>query len=146
MKKIIFLSLIIALIIGSCADSTTKSLQGSWQMVQMQRMDGKKVTNYFSERYKISQIKMWSENHFMFVGKYEVDTTVVYRYGVGSFTLNGNIYVEDILYHFAKDYEGQKNKIRLEIRNDTLLHVFPVNDAGQPSQATYWIEKYVRLD
>lgn len=146
MKKIILLSMIIALIIGSCADSTKKSLQGSWQMVQMQRVDGKKVTNYFSDRYKISQIKMWSKNHFMFIGKYEIDTTVAYRYGTGTFTLDGNIYVEDILYHFSKDYEGKKNKICLQIRNDTLLHVFPVNDQGQPSQETYWIEKYKRIE
>jgi hypothetical protein len=146
MKTIVLLSLVITLMIGSCTDNERKSLQGTWQMVQMQRVDGTKVTNYFSERYKVSQIKMWSGNHFMFVGKYEVDTTLNYRYGVGTYTLNGNLYEEDILYHFSKSYEGHKNKIWLEIRNDTLFHAFPVDDTGKPTQTTHWIEKYVRLN
>ncbi len=122
-----------------------KSFQGAWQMVQMQRIDGAKVTNYFSDRYNVSQIKIWSGGHFIFVGKYEVDTTVSYRYGVGTYNLQGNIYEEDILYHFDKAYEGRKNKIWLEIRNDTLLHIFPVDNSGKPDQRTHWIEKYVRL-
>jgi hypothetical protein len=69
-----------------------------------------------------------------------------YRFGVGTYTLNGNLYVEDIKYHFDPAYEGTKNKIWLEIRKDTLLHVFPVDDLGKPNQARHWIEKYVRLD
>jgi len=144
MKKVIFFGLIIWLTVA-CNKQDDKFLLGAWQMVQMQRVDGGKITNYFSERYNISQTKMWSENRFIFVGKYEVDTLVTYRYGVGSYTLNGNIYVEDIIYHFVGSYEGKKNRIWLELRNDTLLHVFPINEAGKPSQFTYWIEKYVRI-
>lgn len=145
MRKTIFLVLVIALITGSCARNTQKSLQGAWKMIQMQMVEGRKVTNYFSDRYTVNQIKMWSEDHFIFVGKYQVDTSLIYRYGVGTYTLEGNLYEEDILYHFSKSYEGTKNKIWLEIRNDTLLHIFPVDDLGQPSQATHWIEKYVRV-
>jgi hypothetical protein len=88
---------------------------------------------------------MWDGNHFIFVGKYEIDTTTSYRFGVGTFTLNGNIYEENIKYHFEKFYENSKNKIWLEIRNDTLLHIYPVDDTGKPNPAKHWIEKYVRL-
>jgi hypothetical protein len=144
MKRVIFLCLIILLMTAACAKQDSKSPQGGWRMVQMQMIDKGKVTNYFSDRYVVNQIKMWDGNHFIFVGKYQVDTTTTYRYGVGTWTLNGNIYTEDILYHFDKSYEGQKNKIWLEIRNDTLLHIFPVNDKGEPNP-THWIEKYVRL-
>ena len=115
-------------------------------MVQMQMVERGKVTNYFSDRYNVSQIKMWSGNHFSFVGKYRVDTTTTYRFGVGTYTIDGNLYVEDILYHFDAAYEGQKNKIWLEVRNDTLLHIFPVDDIGKPNQARHYIEKYIRLD
>jgi len=82
----------------------------------------------------------------MFVGKHQVDNVTTYRYGVGTYTLNGNIYAEDILFHFEASYEGHKNKIRLEIRNDTRLHIFPVNDKGEPSQSLYWIGEYIRLE
>lgn len=114
-------------------------------MFQMQMVEGNNVTNYFSDRYKVSQTKMWSENRFIFVGKYEVDTLTTYRYGVGTYTLNGNIYVEDILYHFDESYEGRKNQIWLEYRNDTLLHIFPVDDLGKPNPVRHWVEKYVRV-
>jgi len=145
MKKVVFLALIIWLVIAACGKQGTGIPQGTWKMVQMQMIEGGRVTNYFSDRYTVSQIKMWSDNHFMFVGKYKVDTVTTYRYGVGTFTLNGNLYEENILYHFNESYEGQKNKIWLQIRNDTLLHIFPVNDNGQPNQTRHWVEKYVRL-
>jgi hypothetical protein len=146
MKNVFVIALIIGLIASACAKQENKPLIGGWKMVQMQSNDNGKITNYFSNRYNVYQTKMWTKNHFMFVGKYQVDTVTTYRYGVGTYTLNGNIYVEDILYHFDASYEGRKNKIRLEIRNDTLLHIFPVNDKGEPSQSIYWIEKYVRLE
>jgi len=134
------------LIISGCVQKVSKSIQGAWKMVQMQMVDRGKVTNYFSDRYTVSQIKVWSGNHFIFVGKYKVDTTTSYRYGVGTWTLDGNIYDEDILYHFDQVYEGNKNKIWLELKNDTLLHIFPIDATGKPNQQTHWIEKYVRLE
>jgi hypothetical protein len=145
MKKVIFLGLIIWLIIAACGKQNTRFLQGAWQMVQMQRIDAGKVTNYFSAHYSVSQTKMWSENRFIFVGKYVVDTTITYRYGVGTYTLNGNLYTEDILYHFVKSYEGMTNRIWLELRGDTLLHIFPVDERGKPDPARHWVEKYVRI-
>jgi len=145
MKNIILSVLIIWLILAACAGPENKGPQGTWQMVQMQMVQGKKVTNYFSKNYNVSQTKMWDGNHFIFVGKYEIDTATSYRFGVGTFTLKGNIYEENIKYHFEEFYEGTKNKIWLEIRNDTLLHIYPVDDSGKPNSAKHWIEKYVRL-
>jgi len=115
-------------------------------MVQMQRIDNGKVTNYFSANYSIDQIKMWSDNHFTFVGKYKVDTVITYRFGTGTYTLEGDRYEEDIMYHFDESYEGIKNKMLLEFKNDTLRHIFPVDDSGQPDQNRYYIELYVRLN
>jgi hypothetical protein len=134
-----------ALILSACGKSPKNYPEGTWKMVQMQMIEKGKKTNYFSDRYKVSQIKMWSGKHFMFVGKYEVDTTSSYRYGVGTFTLDGNIYEETIMYHFDQAYEGNKNKIWLEIRNDTLIHIFPVDNSGKPDQNRHWCERYIRL-
>lgn len=145
MKNIICFGLIIILMTLSCGKKVDEPLAGSWQMVQMERMESGKVTNYFSDRYAIDQIKTWSDKHFSFVGRYRVDTITSYRFGVGTFTLSGNIYEEDILYHFDKTYEGRKNKIWLEIRNDTLLHIFPVDNTGKPDPRLNWTEKYLRI-
>ncbi len=146
MRKIIYLGAVIALILSACGKKPVNYPEGSWKMIQMQMINRGKVTNYFSERYKVSQTKMWSGNYFIFVGKYEVDTTSSYRFGVGTFTLDGNIYEETIMYHFDPAYEGTKNKIWLEIKNDTLLHIFPVDNSGKPDQTRHYIERYVRLN
>ena len=146
MKKVLFFGLIIMLTISSCGSKDSNQLTGSWLMVQMQRDENGKITNYFSERYTIDQIKTWSGTHFSFVGRYRVDTVTSYRFGVGTYTVDGNIYEEDILYHFDPAYEGRKNKIWLEIRNDTLLHIFPVDNTGKPDPRLNWTEKYVRLN
>lgn len=146
MKQIIPAGVIIMLILTACNQKPNNYPEGTWKMIQMQMNERGKITNYFSEHYKVSQIKMWSGNHFMFVGKYEVDTAASYRYGVGTFTLDGNMYEETILYHFDKSYEGNRNKIWLEIKNDTLLHIFPVDDTGRPLQNRHWVERYIRLE
>jgi len=144
MKRLIPFSLIILLAAVSCNRQGNLSPLGGWQMIQMQLVDNGKVTNYFSDRYVVNQTKIWDDNHFVFVGKYQVDTATPYRNGVGTWTLKGNIYEENIKYHFDKAYEGTKNKIWLEIKKDTLLHIFPVNDAGVPNKK-HWVERYVRL-
>ena len=147
MKKIVFLSLLMWLTVTACSPKQgIHTPEGTWKMVRMQMIEGSKVTDYFSDRYKINQIKMWSGDNFIFVGKYEVDTATSYRFGVGKFTLNGNLYTEIIKYHFDPAYEGQTNKIWLEIKNDTLLHIFPVNDVGEPNKTRHWVEKYIRLE
>ncbi len=145
MKTIVFFSLILLLTATACSKQGIHAPEGTWKMVRMQMIEGSKVTDYFSSRYKINQIKMWSGDNFMFVGKYEVDTTTSYRFGVGKFTLKGNLYTEKIKYHFDPAYEGQSNKIWLEIKNDTLMHIFPVNDVGEPNKTRHWVEKYVRM-
>jgi len=144
MKRLIPISLFILMLTISCNRQDSQTPSGGWQMIQMQLVDNGKVTNYFSDRYVVNQTKFWEGKNFIFVGKYQVDTITTYRFGVGTWTLKGNIYEEDIKYHFDKAYEGTKNKIWLEIRNDTLLHIFPVNDAGTPNQK-HWVERYVRL-
>ena len=146
MKNVLLMGVVIALIVSACGKKPGNHPEGTWKMVQMQMNERGKITNYFSERYKVSQIKMWSGNHFSFVGKYLVDTTASNRFGAGTFTLDGNIYEETILYHFDQSYEGNKNKIWLEIRNDTLLHIFPVDNTGKPNQTRHYIEKYIRLN
>jgi hypothetical protein len=145
MKKYFFSGLLICFLVAGCAKISRNDLLGAWKMVQMQRVDAGRLTNYFSENYTVNQTKMWSESTFMFVGKYEIDTATSYRFGVGTYTLNGNIYVEDIKYHFEESYEGNTNRIWLDIRKDTLWHIFPVDERGNPDQTRHWIEKYVRV-
>jgi hypothetical protein len=152
MKKIIFLSLIIALIIGSCAKQKSKFPQGVWQMVQVQRVANGKSRVTFptaANKGKITQIKMWSEKYWMFVGSTDRDTVIIDTYGGGTYTLEGIQYVENILYHSGKAWVGVINKnMTLELVNDSLVlsyHPIRARDKQLVDSVTYF-EKYVRLE
>jgi hypothetical protein len=122
------------------------SLEGDWQLVQVQEITNGKVTNLFPDIYIGTQFKMWSEKHFMFVGKVKSDTTIIDFYGGGTYTLDGDRYEEDVFYNSNKEYEGHKVKMLLEFRNDTLIQTYPVDNNGIPEKSSYQIEKYIRLD
>ena len=145
MKKTIFLTLIIALIIGGCTQQVSKLPQGAWQYVQSQRVINDSVVNMFPVKYSGSDIKMWSEKHFLVVGRFKIDTTFMDNYVGGTYKLEGNRYEESILYHVNKNAVGLKVKMLLELKNDTLIQTFPVDDKGIPVKGGYYIEKYIRL-
>ena len=152
MKKVIFLILFIALIIGSCTKQKNKFPQGAWQLVQLQNVDegGKLETTWSipNSSIKGSQIKIWSERHFLFgsSGTYPLksgrDTTVVGG-GGGTFTLVGTQYEETSLFHSNPVYRDRQLKnMKLELRNDTLIQTYHSlnNDKVEV------IEKYTRME
>ncbi|MDP4291444.1 MAG: hypothetical protein Q8908_10225 [Bacteroidota bacterium] len=142
MKKIIFLVLIAFLAIGSYAQKKMASIEGAWKMVF--------TPNYFDPNAVLegkvpgSQIKMWSKEIFLFVGHFEMDTTKQESFGGGTYKLNGKRYEENITYHFMKPLIGQNMKMLLEIRHDTLIQRWPVDENWKLVKG-YYTEQYVRL-
>lgn len=62
----------------------------------------------------------------------------------GTYTLEGNKYMENVIYHANKEYVGTKVRLLLEIRNDTLTQSYPADENWKLS-VKYSIEKYVRV-
>lgn len=145
MKKIVFLSLIIAIMIWGCIQQVSMLPQGAWQLVQSQREINDSIVNMFPVKYSGSDIKMWSEKNFLIVGRFKIDTTFIDNYVGGTYKLEGNRYEESILYHVNKKAVGQTVKMLLELKNDTLIQTYPVDDNGQLIKDGYYIEKYTRL-
>ena len=146
MKRVIFLSLIIALIIGSCAQEESKFPQGAWQLVQIQRVSGDTITALFPEEYTGSDIVLISERHFLSVGRFKGDTTYIDNYVGVSYTLDDNHLEETILYFPDPDRVGNKVKQIIELRNDTLIKSYPCDNNWELTKNGYTIEKYVRLE
>jgi hypothetical protein len=137
----------ISLIIGSCTQQKSSQIEGTWQFVSAKGMAGDTVKIQFpSTALTGSDIKMWSKNHFVFVGRFKRDTTFSNNYGGGTYKLDGNRYEESILYHTNTSAVGNKVKMLLEIRNDTLIQTYPVDDNGQIKKSGYYVEKYIKLD
>ena len=91
MKRVIFLSLIIAMIIGSCTQEKKSPIEGAWQVISWQRIAGDTLMWKLGVDYTGTEMKIWSGNYFNFVGRYvrNRDTTIIDNYGGGTYKLDG---------------------------------------------------------
>jgi hypothetical protein len=141
MKRIIFLSLILALIIGSCTQEKKPPIEGGWQLVYGNW--GSDMT--FPNQVTGVDVKMWANGSFVFAGKYQLDTTKQEGFGWGKYRfIEGNHYEEYVIFHPSESYVGKTIKMLMEIRNDTLIQQWPA-DENWKLEAKHYIEKYVRM-
>ena len=141
MKKVIFLSLAISLIIGSCAQEEKSPTEGTWRMVYHSNGE----TTYPGQ-ITGSGIKMWTKDCFAFVGKFQIDTVILDNFGWGKYKfIEGNKYEENVILHnTAPSFEGQTIKMLMEVRNDTLIQRWSVDENWNLPE-DHLIEKYVRV-
>jgi hypothetical protein len=150
MKKILFLSLIIALIIGSCTQEKKSSLEGAWKLVQLVQKNVDKTIVAFPGILTGGGMKMWTKEHFVFAGTlkdtFSKDSTTATKIfcGGGTYKLDGNKYEENYLYNNYEVQIGKKFKSLLEIRNDTLFIINSIGDNWNLPER-YTTEKYVRM-
>jgi hypothetical protein len=148
MKNLILLfSISLMLIFGCAKKETVKFPQGAWQLVQTQTITDGKVDEGFPVTWGGSLIKMWTEKNWSNIGKWKQDTLSGDLYAGGTYTLEGNKYEENILYHATKQYEGKiSTNMGLELKNDTLILTYhPIDTAGVANNSIDEIEKYVRI-
>jgi hypothetical protein len=146
MKKVVFLSLIIALIIGGCKQDRISPVEGMWKLTYGKWHEwnpGDTLIYQFPGNLDIYHVKIYSKDKFMFVGHFSLDTIIHDNYGGGTYTLNGDKYEENVLY-VGKAILNRKIKMNLEIINDTLIQKWPV-DENWKLVDKYSIEKYIRL-
>lgn len=144
MKKVILLGLITCLLSG-CSTAEKKSpVEGAWRLAHEYIKSGDRV-DIFPENITGGEIKVWTGSTFVFVGRFKQDSVYTNSYGGGTYKLDGNRYEEEVQYHAAEEYRGKKVKILLEIKNDTLIQTYPVNDNWQADPERYSVEKWVRI-
>lgn len=144
MKRSVFLALIVWLMAG-CSSADKKSpVEGAWKLAHEFIKSGDRIDK-FPVNITGGEIKVWSGSTFVFVGRFKQDSVFTDSYGGGTFKLDGNRYEEEVLYHADEDYRGKKVKILLEIKNDTLIQTYPVNDNWQVDPEKYSVEKWVRI-
>jgi len=146
MKRIIFISIVIALIIAGCAEKRKSPIEGIWKLTYGKWYNwnpGDTLIYQFPGNMAIYHIKIFSKRNFTFVGHYSLDTLTHDNYGGGTYTFKGDRYVENILYA-GKMIMNKKNKMIQVIKNDTLIQKWPVDENWKLAEK-YCIEKYVRL-
>ena len=151
MKKVLLLNMIVSLMVVSCSQEKVKFPIGAWSLVQTQRVtNGKTIVTFPTEKNKdkTTQMKMYTEKYWMFVGKSDRDTVVANVYGGGTYSLEGIQYEENIMYHYGKQWVGLVSKnMTMELVNDTLVQSFhPINATdGQTVDSITNVQKYVRM-
>jgi hypothetical protein len=137
--------LMIAFSISAYCQQKSPNIKGTWKLVQYQTINGNSVINEFPGKSVMDMTKIWTDTHFMAVGRTKIDTTVSDGYALGTYKLEGNRYEEDVKILFYKPWEGKKIKMLLDLKNDTLIQTYPVDDKGKMDKDWAWIEKYVRV-
>jgi len=143
MKMKLLLCLIIPMLLGSCTQVKVSPMEGAWRLAYEYEVKGDQSTLIFPGTSQGSEIKMWSGERWALVGVFIEDSTVTDNFGGGKFTLEGTNYQEIVEYHSATEYLGQTVKLFLEIKNDTLTQIWPVDEQGVPVKSHYYMEKWV---
>jgi hypothetical protein len=121
--------------------------QGAWNYVYGDAIyHGDSIVNLVPSKFTGSDIKIWTEKYCAYIGRFKVDTSFLDHFGGGTNTLNGTRYEEQVLWHYNQKSVGNKVKMLLELKNDTLIQTFPVDENGKGNKKLYYIQKYARLD
>lgn len=140
------LILMVALLTYSCSEPASAPIEGTWRLSgEYEIRDGGSRTIYPGIS-RGSELKMWSGNRWSLVGIFLEDSILTENYAGGSFSLNGTDYREMVEFHSAPEYRGQTVQLYLEIRNDTLVQIWPVDEKGVPVPELHYMEKWVRME
>jgi hypothetical protein len=146
MKTISLLALMVLTLICGCNQPKSNLPEGTWQVVSFQYFSSNTLVWELGKEYNGSEMKIWSKSHFVFVGRYQQDTTFTDNYGGGTYQLDGNHYEEKILYYPDQKVVGTTIRLLLEIKSDTLIQTWPADENWQIDQNNYYIQKLTRLE
>jgi hypothetical protein len=144
MKKVIVLFSAILLILTGCTKEKPNSLEGAWDMIYTAKTANDTIWSTAAKPDN-PQLKMYSKEHFIFVGTFKDDTVTMDNYGGGTYKLDGNICRETIEYHVTPEAIGKTIQMYVEVSNDTLYQIWPADDQGQYDKSNYREERYTRL-
>ena len=146
MKKLGLIAIVFVLVVACSQKPKTPPHHGAWKLVQAQGIKGDSVRTTFPTIWQGDQIKMWSEDYYIYVGKWKSNNREGDIFGGGTYTLDDKDYTEYIQYEFEKQYVGKVNKgMTLYLENDTLYQTYhPIDTLGNVRNDVTLLEKYVR--
>jgi len=143
MRTTAWLFILLAFCITGCKKQTVQSpVDGAWKLVYMKGITDSVIFELPGNTTG-SVTKMWNGNHFSVVGKLTSDSLVINHYVGGTFSLDGEKYQENVEFHTFPENNGTIKNMKLVIKNDTLIQIWPVNENGDPAENSN-IEKYIR--
>jgi hypothetical protein len=137
--------MLILLLQGCKTTSNPSPIEGTWRLANEFEVRGETSTSLFPGNSRGSELKMWSGNRWSLVGVFLEDSVITDNYAGGTFTLEGTDYKERVEFHSAPEYLGQTVHLFLQVENDTLTQIWPVDENGVPVRELHYMEKWVRM-
>jgi hypothetical protein len=146
-SSVLFSGLILfsAVLLQGCSNNGPSPIEGTWRLAYEYEVSDGSSTCIFPGAAKGSELKMWTGNRWSLVGVFVEDSVLTDNFAGGTFTLEGTDYREMVEFHSAPEYLGQTVHLFLEIRNDTLVQIWPVDEEGNPVPDLHYMEKWVRM-
>ena len=125
------------------SETTSTKIEGAWKTILSQKIASGTIATLISSDSKYTEMKVWTKDYYAYVGNQGLGS---YSFGgSGTYKLNGNLYGEKIIFSPVGSTQGFTAKLILEIKNDTLTQIWPVDDAGKYDKQNYSIIKMVRM-
>jgi len=150
-KPALFVVTALLLFIGCTTQQEKEDIEGVWEMVS---------AHWFYETLNITypqdmeggQIKSWQDGYVLLAGTIKWTGTIkidsmeeTVSYMAASYTLDGNKYQENVIYHDWTVPEGTVINMILEVHGDTLIQKFPADENWNLGEE-FMYEKYVRVE
>lgn len=147
MKKIFFILFVSsALLYGCNTQSHSDSIEGAWKVVGFEHRSGDSLLYVLGDENTGNELKIWSKNHFIFVGRYKMDTAFIDNFGSGTYTLNGNHYEENLIDNADRSFAGKKIRLLFERKNDTIIQTWPADENWNINKSNYYVQKLVKAE
>ncbi len=125
-------------------ESSNFSIEGAWTYVLSLQIKDGNTCILIEEGSKYNEMKIWSKDHFAFVGNQGLGS---YPFGgTGKYKLNGNYYEETVITAPLKSgNDPEIVKMRMEMKNDTLIQIWPADVNGNYDPKNHNMIKMVRM-
>ena len=146
MKTVIICCLMALICLNASGQKKEINLQGAWKLSVYQEIEENRVVTYYPGIYKGEQIKIWSRDRIIFVNRNTDGTNTNNWFGSGTFNLKGNKYEEFYTIHCFPHLENKVLRLKVEMKNDTLIQTYFLNEKFEMDEKSTHIEKYLKIN
>ncbi|MCF8360662.1 MAG: M56 family metallopeptidase [Prolixibacteraceae bacterium] len=126
-------------------ETSTLDIEGAWRYVLSLQIRNGTTFTLIDDSSNYDEMKIWSKDHFAFAGNQGFGS---YPFGGnGKYKIEGNYYEEIVLTApLKKGNEPEVFKMRMELKNDTLIQIWPAEANGNYDPKNVNIIKMVRMN
>lgn len=143
----LFLCLLLSLFsVGVYSQNQQLNLQGAWKVLSGTQFKDGKQTSAFLDGAIMDEVKIWSGNRVMFVSHFKKKDGESDAYGSGTWKLSGTHYEESYtISSYKKRLENKTVRLKLEMKGDTLVQTFFLNEKFEVDNNTEFVLKYIKI-